>query len=96
MQKHTKNYFDSMGFVPGDWIPCEVCGAEAVDIHHITSRSLGGSDEPENLIALCRVKEGEKGCHDKAACGELTKEYLCKVAVKRTRERNGCFSETIG
>jgi len=73
----------SMGFVPGDWIPCEVCNAEAVDIHHVTPRSMGGSDEPENLIALCRVKDGGTGCHDKAADGDLTKEYLYEIVTGR-------------
>lgn len=80
MQKYTKNYMESMGFDVGDFIPCEVCGAPAVDIHHITPRSLGGSDEPENLIALCRTKEA---CHDRAASGELTRDYLYGIVRER-------------
>ncbi len=37
---------------------CEYCGKKAVDPHHIVPRSQNGSNEKENLIALCRK------CHD--------------------------------
>jgi len=33
---------------------CEYCGKKAVDIHHIQSRGQGGSNDINNLIALCR------------------------------------------
>jgi 5-methylcytosine-specific restriction endonuclease McrA len=34
---------------------CRACGSKhGLDVHHVVMRSLGGSDEPENLIALCR------------------------------------------
>lgn len=77
MQKHTKNYMDSLGLKPGDFIPCEECTAEAVDVHHITPRSLLGSDEPENLIALCRAD------HDRAEADELSREYLYAIVRRR-------------
>ena len=57
LQKHTKIYFQHFGYSPGDFIPCEVCGAVANDIHHIQARGMGGSknaDRIENLMALCR------------------------------------------
>lgn len=69
MKKHTKIYLEAMGFSTTDWIPCEVCGATAVDIHHIDSRGMGGSktvDTIDNLMALCRT------CH--VAYGDI-KEY---------------------
>ena len=37
-----------------DIILCEKCGGVAVDIHHIKLKSQGGTDDVENLIALCR------------------------------------------
>lgn len=52
-----------------DFIGCEVCGARAVDIHHIYRRGMGGtkkSDQIENLIALCRschLNLGDKKQH---------------------------------
>lgn len=63
MKRHTRNYMDAMGYDNSDWIPCELCEREAVDIHHIEARGMGGNpkgdkDEIENLMALCR------GCHE--------------------------------
>lgn len=69
MKKHTRIYLDSFGYDETDFIPCEVCGCKAVDIHHIEARGMGGSklkDTPENLQALCRpchVEYGDKVQH---------------------------------
>ena len=66
MKNHTKVYLKAMGYDTTDWIPCEVCGAQAVDIHHIEARGMGGSknaDTIENLMGLCRQ------CHN--AFGDL-------------------------
>ena len=57
---------DSFGFGIQDFIPCEVCGDKAVDIHHIESRGMGGDpngdkDVIENLQALCRKCHNEYG-----------------------------------
>ena len=70
MKNHTKIYLKFFDFDASDFIPCEVCGDKAVDIHHVSGRGMGGSptkekDVPENLIALCRP------CHDRA---ELIRE----------------------
>ena len=53
MQKHIKVYFDHFGYGEQDFVPCEACGAKAVDIHHINGRGKG-KDVIENLMALCR------------------------------------------
>lgn len=61
MKKHTRIYFDHFGYGDDSFIPCEICGARAVDIHHIVRRGMGGSktkDEIQNLMALCRK------CHE--------------------------------
>jgi 5-methylcytosine-specific restriction endonuclease McrA len=45
------------GYDENSFIPCEVCGLKAVDIHHLEARGMGGSktkDTIENLQALCR------------------------------------------
>ena len=70
MGKHTKNYLKHHNIGEQDFIQCNVCGSEARDIHHITFKSQGGSDEVDNLIALCR--EHHEDAHDNL----LTKEYL--------------------
>ena len=58
MKKHTKIYMKYFDYVLDDFIPCEICGSRAVDIHHIENRGSGGSkdkDVIENLMALCRA-----------------------------------------
>ena len=60
MKPHVKNYLKAHGYGEQDFIPCEECGRQAVDIHHKIFRSQGGTDEADNLIALCR------DCHDMA------------------------------
>ena len=39
---------------------CELCGAPAVEIHHIVFRSHCGTSDLDNLIVLCR------DCHERA------------------------------
>ena len=77
MNNHTKVYLKAFGYTTTDFIPCEVCQGQAVDIHHIESRGMGGSkmrDNIENLMALCRT------CHHEADFGiNLKKDYLYEV-----------------
>lgn len=64
MKKHTKIYMQHFGYGVDDFIPCEVCGKRAVDIHHIEARGMGGTSKPDeisNLMALCRVCHVEFG-----------------------------------
>lgn len=64
MKKHTKIYFDYFGYGIDSVILCEVCGAKAVDLHHIFRRGMGGSKEAdniENIMALCREHHIEYG-----------------------------------
>lgn len=73
MKKHTKLYLAYFGFDQSDFIPCEICGNQAQDIHHIECRGMGGTKEPENidnLQALCR------SCHVKYGDKKEYKEFL--------------------
>ena len=85
MKKHTKVYLQGMGYDQTDFICCEVCGAKAVDIHHIEPRGMGGSktkDVIENLMALCR------NCHYAADFGtNLSKEYLREIHQNKLLKR---------
>lgn len=38
---------------------CVVCSAQATDMHHIKTRKSGGSDDPWNLMPLCRMHHQE-------------------------------------
>jgi hypothetical protein len=76
MKNHTKIYFDYFGYDKNSFIECEVCGAKAVDLHHIERRGMGGSksaDRIENIMALCRKHHEEFG--DK----KQWKEWLIKL-----------------
>lgn len=73
MKKHTKLYLSHFKYDESDFIMCEVCGAQAVDIHHIDARGMGGSktkDVIENLMALCRL------CHEGYGDKKQHKEML--------------------
>lgn len=65
MKKHVKIYINYFRYGEQDFIGCEnpECRCKSVDIHHISKRGMGGSenkDTIENLAALCRE------CHIKA------------------------------
>jgi len=84
MKKHIKIYLESNHLTTADTILCEIraegCESIAVDIHHIDPRGMGGDktkDVPENLIAGCRP------CHEKAEAGEIEREVLKDIALKR-------------
>jgi len=80
MKGHTKIYMDAYGYDESDSILCEIifCYNNAVDIHHIDARGMGGSktkDIPENLMALCRVH------HDKYGDKKQFKEGLPVIPI---------------
>ena len=76
MKKHTKLYLKEMGYDETDFSPCEVCGGQAIDIHHIEARGMGGTkkkDTIENLMALCR------NCHYIYGDKKDLKEWLQEI-----------------
>lgn len=87
MKNHTKIYLKEMNYHQTDWIPCEMCGQTAVDIHHIEARGMGGSkdkDVIENLMALCR------SCHNRY--GDIKEEkamlrvtHLVKLSQRKCK-----------
>lgn len=68
MKKYKKIYYDYFDYFPGEFIPSEISGLPAVDIHHIECVGMGGGDRSkydviENLMALTReehIKYGDK------------------------------------
>jgi len=49
---------------------CEICGREAVDVHHIKKRSQWWDDSIENCVWVCRV------CHNAIRKELYTEEYI--------------------
>ena len=71
-----------------DFMPCEICKQQAVDIHHIDSRGMGGSntkDIIENLMALCR------SCHDLYGDIKQFIDYLIKIHLLFIKIRLGQY-----
>lgn len=77
MKRHVANYLEGIGHDGMSFIPCEVCGSQAVDVHHVEPRSHFGKtrkheqDAFDNLIGLCRA------CHD--AAHDDTREWKDKL-----------------
>jgi len=67
---------DYFGYGDQDFIPCEVCGVRAVDVHHIFGRGKG-KDNIDNLMALCRR------CHRQVHEGNASKETYYKIHQRK-------------
>lgn len=67
MKPHVRIYLRHFGYGETEFIPCEICGSKAVDVHHINGRCKG-CDTIQNLMALCR------DCHNKAEREEIKPE----------------------
>ena len=61
---HTALYYAKFGYGDEDYVPSEISGSPAVDVHHIDCKGVGGSkskDRIENLMALTRDEHVEYG-----------------------------------
>lgn len=60
MKAYTKIYMKYFGYDESDFIPCEICGSKATEIHHLEPKSIAKAkvNMIDNLIGICRV------CHD--------------------------------
>jgi len=91
MKKHIKIYLDFFGYNVGSIVLCEICGKQAVDVHHIEARGMGGknhdADRIENLQAACR------DCHltygDKKQYENILKSIHMKKIAQRHSEMRG-------
>ena len=63
---------------------CVVCGIrECLENHHIVPRSMGGTDEPENLLTLCYTHH--KGMHGVSAERNIDVSALTKAALHKLK-----------
>jgi len=91
ISKETRAYvLDRNGFI------CQMCGAAAGEQHpydstkrtrlhigHIVDKSIGGTDDPSNLRAICSV------CNEGASNITLTRPDLQKLLIQVRRATNG-------
>lgn len=83
MKKYTRIYLNFFAYDETDFISCEVCNKQAVDIHHIFAKGMGGSntkDNIENIMALCRE------CHIKYGDKKQYKEFLTDIHATKIRK----------
>jgi len=80
VKNYTKVYLKHFGYGEQDYIPSEISGKPAQDIHHIIKKSQGGKDNIENLIALTREE------HKQAEL--ITKPYL---TAEKLQEKHNLF-----
>jgi 5-methylcytosine-specific restriction endonuclease McrA len=69
------------------------CGAPAVDVDHKVARAIGGSDERDNLHALC------KRCHGLKTAMELRQQHaIMRRQARQTwaLKREGAEQLTLG
>jgi 5-methylcytosine-specific restriction endonuclease McrA len=82
LQKYTKNYLEYFGYTVADFIPCECCGSQSHDFHHIVPRSKFGKnnkeeqDRVENVMALCRL------CHVRYGQNKRYNDFLQELHNK--------------
>lgn len=93
MKKYTKIYLDALGYDETDFIPSELSGQRAVDIHHIDCKGMGGNpskdkDRIENLQAVTREEHIRFGDNKLFMKYLFTKHYdfLDANGVKFDRE----------
>jgi hypothetical protein len=87
MKKHIKIYLNYFGFGEQSFIPSEISGKRASDIHHILRRGMGGSkdkDNIENLMALTREE------HEKYGDKKEYIEYLKLIHLNYLKNANIC------
>ncbi len=59
---------------------CQPCLAKgrptpATEVHHIKAKADGGTDEPENLVSICRE------CHDKATAQAKGQRWKVQIGI---------------
>lgn len=77
-----------------DSYTCQNCKGKTKDsrleVHHIVFRSNGGSDEPENLMTLCKT------CHDKVHSGAIKlKGGKSKGQLKHATQMNSIRNQLL-
>jgi len=79
MKPYQKLYFKSFGYASSDTVYSEISGDVANDIHHIYSRGMGGTSEPDRIENLMAVTRDE---HDKFGDKKKYYAYLFQMHAR--------------
>ncbi len=96
MKKHTKIYYEAFGYImdKDQFVPSEIGGRKAVDIHHIIGRGKKGEDRIENLIALTRQEHIDYG-DKKVLIPTLLLEHRTYLKINNVPFDNEWFEEKL-
>lgn len=84
MTPYLKEYCRFFGYDESDFIPCEICGKPAVDIHHIEARGMGGTKKEYSYKEVMAL---DRACHEKYGDKKQFKDMLISVHEARIAER---------
>lgn len=69
---------------------CVLCGALAVDVHHVKFRSQGGADDVRNCVCLCRkCHELAHGLHKYVSANDIKNALLKYLSEKNNTDKKG-------
>ena len=79
MKSYTKVYYTFFDLDLCDFVACELCGSEAVDISHIEAKGRRPDlkDDIRNIMAMCRF------CHESTGDKKDYKEVIQKIHVTK-------------
>jgi hypothetical protein len=67
-------------YTESDFIPSEISGERAADIHHINCRAMGGSKDKDHIMNLMALTRKE---HEKYGDKKQYKEWLNDIHKKK-------------
>jgi 5-methylcytosine-specific restriction endonuclease McrA len=68
---YKEKFYKYHGLDKCDFVYCVICGAVAIDLHHIIYRSQGGTDTPENLAPMCFKCHSDHHTNNKPTTKEI-------------------------
>lgn len=89
MQRHVREYLVWMGYDEHDFIPCELTGGKAVDIHHIDCKGMGGvgGDREKIVESIYNLMALTREAHEELGDKEMFKEALYEAHFQMIRCR---------
>ena len=84
MKKHVLIYMKFFCYTESDFIPSEISGERAADIHHIDCRGMGGCKDKDNIMNLMALTRRE---HEKYGDKKQFTDWLKEIHKKKVIAR---------